>query len=236
LAQYFGKLDIAGRGTQDSRCQTSILECLKGIDPTAGFALLAHIDGPGGLEERIPGCPPHKADIICERSLLGMELRSAQSVIGYSAQDPNPERRRLGELRISKLGLGSKQDLSRVLFSDSHTLAALGKNAQGKRKVTRIKMDQPSFRGLQLALQESDARIRLEDEIPHSVPYLMGVKLEGGFLDGQTIHFSRNLNCVIGGRGAGKSTAFECVSCATSRESSSSLIDSEVWPQVLHLV
>jgi hypothetical protein len=123
-----------------------------------------------------------------------------------------------------------------VIFSDSHSLSALGKNAQGNRRVTRIKMDTPSFNGLRIALQDADARIRLEDEIPQSVPYLMGLKIEGGFLDGQTIHFSRNLNCIIGGRGAGKSTAFESVRCAAPRESSSALIDCEVWPQVLHLV
>ena len=86
---------------------------------------------------------------------------------------------------------------------------ALGKNAQGNRKLTRIKTDSPSFNGVRIALQDADARIRLEDEIPQAVPYLLGFKLQGGFLDGQTIHFSRNLNCIIGGRGAGKSSAFE---------------------------
>lgn len=77
--------------------------------------------------------------------------------------------------------------------------------------MTRIKMDSPSFEGLRIALQDADARIRLEDEVPQSVAYIMGMKLEGGFLDGLTVHFSRNLNCIIGGRGAGKSTAFEAV-------------------------
>src|SRR5713101_1382475 len=236
LARYFGKLDIAGPGTKDSRCQTSALECLKRIDPNHGFAILAHVDGPGGLEERVPGSPPHKADIVSQRSLLGIELRSAASAVSYGTSDIDAQRKQPGALRVSNLKLASGQSLARLLFSDSHSLLALGKNAQGNSKVTRIKMDGPSFGGLQVALLDADARVRLEDEIPQSVPYLMGAKLEGGFLDGQIVHFSRNLNCIIGGRGAGKSTAFECVRCAASADSSSPLVDCEVWPHVLHLV
>jgi len=97
-------------------------------------------------------------------------------------------------------------------------------------------MDSPSFAGLRIALQDGDARIRLEEEIPHGFPYVLGVSIEGGFLDGQKIHFSRNLNCIIGGRGAGKSTAFEAVRCLASSPSTSKLVDSEVWPEALHLV
>ncbi len=137
---------------------------------------------------------------------------------------------------MANLGLGAKQFLARVLFSDSHALSALGKNAQGKSRMTRIKMDSPSFAGLRIALQDADARIRIEDDIPDSVPFVMGIKIQGGFLDGQTIHFSRNLNCIIGGRGAGKSTAFESVRCISEADSESKLIDSEIWPETLSIV
>jgi hypothetical protein len=132
--------------------------------------------------------------------------------------------------------LGAKQFLARVLFSDSHALSALGKNTNGQRRMTRLKMDSPAFAGLRVALQDADARVRIEDDIPESVPYVLGVKLEGGFLDGQTLHFSRNLNCIIGGRGAGKSTAFESVRCISPARSESKLIDSEIWPELLGIV
>jgi DNA repair ATPase RecN len=236
LKDFYGKLDFADRGTNNSRCQTAMLDCLKLVDPSRGFAILAHVDDDGGLEKVIAGHPPHKGDILCQASLLGIELRNVTTPISYSPGDPDAQRAAFGQQRIAALALGSRQFLARVIFSDSHSLSALGKNAQGNRRVTRVKMDTPSFNGMRIALQDADARIRLEDEIPQSVPYLMGLKIEGGFLDGQTIHFSRNLNCIIGGRGAGKSTAFESVRCAAPRESSSPLIDCEVWPQVLHLV
>jgi len=134
------------------------------------------------------------------------------------------------------LGLGVQQSLARVLFSDSHSLSALGKNAKGQRRLTRIKMDGPSFAGLRVALQDGDARICLEDDVPQSVARVMGIKLEGGFLDGLAVHFSKNLNCIIGGRGAGKSTAFEAVRCIAPVASASRLVDCEIWPDTLHLV
>jgi ABC-type cobalamin/Fe3+-siderophores transport system ATPase subunit len=236
LSGYYGKLSFAGKGTADSRCQTSLLECLKAIDPAKGFAILAHVDGDGGLEQKVSGYPPHKADIICQSTLLGIELRSAKSTVSFSDLDPAPERAQYGKKRIESLKLGAKQFLARVLFSDSHSLAALGKNASGQRRMTRVKMDSPAFAGLRVALQDADARVRIEDDIPESVPYVLGMKLEGGFLDGQTLHFSRNLNCIIGGRGAGKSTAFESVRCISPAHSESNLLDSEIWPERLSIV
>ena len=236
LATFFGKLSFAERGTQTSRCQTGILECLNLVDPSKGFAILAHVDGDGGIERVINGNPPYKSDVICHQALVGIESHSALSTISYSDSDPDQQRAECGRKRIATLGLGSKQNLARVLFSDSHSLNALGKNAQGNRKLTRLKMDIPSFNGVRIALQDADARVRLEDEIPASVPYLLGMKLQGGFLDGQVIHFARNLNCIIGGRGAGKSTAFEAARIGATTPSTNALIDSEVWPETIHLV
>ena len=236
LSSFYGSLTIVGKGTNESRCQTSLLECLNKIDIKKGFAVLAHVDADGGFEKKVSGNPPHKRDIINHESLLGIELRSSTSPIYYSEADSDSGRRSLGKSRIAALSLGSKQFLARVLFSDSHALSALGKNPSGQRRLTRIKMDTPSFAGLRVALQDAEARIRIEEEIPQSFPYVLGMSLEGNFLDGHMIHFSRNLNCIIGGRGAGKSTAFEAVRCLARAESPNPLVDSEVWPETIHLI
>ncbi len=76
----------------------------------------------------------------------------------------------VGKERIRRLQLGSKQFLARLLNSDAHTLDALGRNAERDRKVTRIKMQQPSFEALRIALRDSDSRVRIEDHIPPTVP------------------------------------------------------------------
>jgi energy-coupling factor transporter ATP-binding protein EcfA2 len=97
-------------------------------------------------------------------------------------------------------------------------------------------MDSPSFDGLRIALEDADARVRIEDQIPQAVPRILGIHIDGGFLSGQVIQFSPNLNCIIGGRGTGKSTAFEAVRCIIKGRSESAVVDSEAWPDELHIV
>lgn len=236
LQRFHAQLEFADRGTPNSRCRTAVLQCLDRLEEVGGFAILAHVDAAGGLEQVEPGGSPHKADIICHRALLGVELKNAASLISYGSSDPDAERKKVGRLRIKRLGLGEMQYLARVLNSDAHSLSALGRNANGDQRVTRFKMDVPSFEGLRLALEDADARVRLEDEIPKAVPSILGVRFSGGFLDTQAIHFSQNLNCIIGGRGTGKSTTFEAVRCLSAEPTSSEVVDSDIWPQNLELL
>lgn len=235
LQTFFGRLNFADRGTPNSRCQTSILDCLNHLQALNGFGLLAHVDAPSGFEVENPGNSGHKLDVLCHKALLGIELKSGSSVISYSDSDTDANRVAAGAERIKRLGLGARQFLARTLNSDAHSLNALGRNAQGDRKVTRLKMDRPAFDALRIALEDSDARVRIEDLIPASLPMVIGVSFNGGFLDKQQIHFSPNLNCIIGGRGTGKSTTFEAVRCLTGNPSDSPVIDSEVWPAEIDL-
>jgi DNA repair ATPase RecN len=235
LQRFHGRLSIVDRGQPNSRCQQSIHECLDIVQTQGGFGILAHVDIPSGYEVEVPGASPHKIDVLCHPALRGVELKHAESTISYAPGDDSAERVRIGETRIQRQNLGSKQYLARVLNSDSHTLQALGRNAVSARRVTRYKMDAPSFAALCVALEDADARVRIEDLIPQTVPRILGVKLNGGFLDGQTIQFSPNLNCIIGGRGTGKSTTFEAVRCLTGDAAESKVVDSEVWPEELHL-
>ena len=112
-----------------------------------------------------------------------------------------------------------------------------GRNARNQNRITRYKMERPSFNGLRLALDEADTRVRIEDEVPRSVPIVQGVTFEGGFLDGQSIHFNANLTCIVGGRGSGKSTAFEAVRLLGNQgpPEVGSVIDSDVWPDLVVL-
>lgn len=235
LQKFFGRVNIVDRDLPNSRCQNGILDCLNLVESLQGFAILAHVDAGSGFEIENPGSSPHKLDIICHKSLLGIELKTATSDIFYSLEDNDPNRVAFGKERICRLKLGSNQWLSRVLNSDAHTLFALGRNASGLKKVTRFKMDTPSFQSLKIALEDGDARVRIEDQIPASIPRIAFAVLEGGFLDGHKIHFSPNLNCIIGGRGTGKSTTFEAIKCLTGKRSENQVVDSEIWPQNIML-
>lgn len=235
LEQFHGRLDLSDRGTQNSRCRTNMTRCLDLIEEQGGFGVLAHVDGGNGLETNDPGASPHKLDILCHRALLGIELNTAASPVSYTKDDEEPIRVGIGKQRIAKLGLGERQYLARILNSDSHTLNALGRNARNDQKLTRYKMTMPSFLGLRHALEECDSRVRLEDEVPETTPFVLGAAFGGGFLDKQAVHFSRNLNCIIGGRGTGKSTTFEAIRCLVGSPTEAEMVDSEVWPNQLHL-
>jgi DNA repair ATPase RecN len=236
LTRFFSGLALADRGGPNSRCSTGVVDCLDKLAAEGGFAILAHVDGGKGLEIVLPGNPPHKKDILCHRALLGVELTQAGSSVSYSDMDPDPARKALGRDRIKALKLGQRQFLARVLNSDSHTLASLGRNASNQKKVTRYKMQSLSFDALRMALDDADARVRIEDEIPAAVPMVRAISMQGGFLDGEYIHFGPNLNCIIGGRGTGKSTTFEAIRALTGQPGVTDVLNSDVWPDRIDLV
>jgi AAA domain len=238
LERFFNRLSIAGRGTKDCRCQTGTVECLNLLQRERGFAVLAHVELSGAFEANMPRSTPAKLDILCHPALAGIEVTSADCPITYTDKDPDSDRRSAAGQRISRLSLGSQQFLARVLNSDGHTLTAIGCNAKNDRRITRYKMDSPTFDGVRLALESSDSRVRIEDEVPVATPMVRGVQFAGGFLDNQAIHFSPNLTCIVGGRGSGKSTAFEGVRLITGDCSfeEGSVIDSDVWADMVSLI
>lgn len=237
LAKFISNLTIVDERLPTSRCQQSILECLNAANSNDGFGILAHVDVASGFEHDNPGASPHKVDVICHPALAGIEVKHAASDIYYSPADAQTERVNMGRQRIERLGLASRQYLARVMNSDSHALNALGRNAANDKRITRYKMDNPSFAALKIALEDADARVRIEDLIPQAVPHVVGIAMEGGFLDKQVIQFNRNLNCIIGGRGTGKSTTFEVVRCLVdTEEEAGKVVDSEVWPDTIHFI
>jgi energy-coupling factor transporter ATP-binding protein EcfA2 len=238
LEQFFNRLTIVGRRTKDCRCQTGTVECLNLLRDIGGFAVLAHVELPGAFEANLPRFTPAKLDILCHPALAAIEVTRAECPVLYNDKDTDNDRRLAAARRKSQLNLGSQQILARVLNSDAHTLQAVGRNAKNDQRITRYKMESATFDGLRLALDSADTRVRIEDEIPNAIPIIQGVHFEGGFLDGQAIHFSPNLTCIIGGRGSGKSTAFEGIRLIGSHASTelASVIDSDVWPDSLSLV
>ena len=71
-------------------------------------------------------------------------------------------------------------------------------------------MSEIGIEGLRQAFLDPGSRIRLHSEPPpaeHSE--LVAIGWQGGFLDGTALRFNSNLNVLVGGRGAGKSTVIE---------------------------
>lgn len=237
LERFFNRLQIADRRSPNCRCQTGTLQCLELIAAEGGFGVLAHIDLDGAFESNMPRLVPAKLDILAHAALEGIEVTRADCPITYTRQDVDPDRRRAAAERIYRLGLGSEQYLARVLNSNAHSLNAVGRNANRDQRITRYKMEIPSFEGLRLAFKTADTRIRIEEGLPAIIPVVQEVHFQGAFLDCEAINFSPNLTCIIGGRGSGKSTAFESVCLIGSPPSEDvTVIDSDVWPEIVSLI
>ncbi|MDZ7261417.1 MAG: hypothetical protein ONB05_04855, partial [candidate division KSB1 bacterium] len=91
-----------------------------------------------------------------------------------------------------------------VESSDCRSLEEVGKYA------SYLKMSSPTIEGLKQAFLDTESRLRhKEEKEEHSYSRILAAKWEGGFVDGLSIHFNNNINCLIGGKGTGKSTVIE---------------------------
>lgn len=237
LERFFNRLKIADRRTNQCRCQTGALQCLELIAAEGGFGVMAHVELDGAFETNMPRFTPAKLDILCHPALEGIEVTRADCPILYDRNDTDADRWSAAVERIRRLNLGSGQYLARILNSDAHSLNAVGRNANRDQRITRYKMEAPSFEGLRLAFRTADTRVRIEEGLPAVVPVVQSVHFQGAFLDGEAITFSPNLTCIIGGRGSGKSTAFESVCLIGGpADDDVTVIDSDVWPDIVSLV
>ena len=232
LRQFYGNLTF---NEEKSICHQSITECLNYAERYQGIGILAHINLDSGFEKTIGRFGPHMEQIFKCENLMGLEItRKSESEL-YTDKDTNPDHLHLLEIWRSVSTNKLHRDFAKLMSSDSHELARLGKNADGNNRLTRIKMQELSFRSFKIAMMSSESRIRLEDQIPAQRPIIKHVKIEGELLDGVDIDLSPNLTCIIGSRGAGKSTLLESIRETAGNKTLSRLCDSEVWPQTITL-
>lgn len=96
--------------------------------------------------------------------------------------------------------------IATINSSDSNSIKSIGSRS------TYIKMSSISIEGLREAFLDWKSRLRTKDELK-SANYSSIICVywngEGCFLKDQGIHFNKNLNTIIGGKGTGKSTIVE---------------------------
>jgi len=233
LRKFHGKLNISD---DKQRCSQGIVECLDLVKQFGGVGVLAHIELESGFERMIGRFSEVIKDIYIHSSLYALEISKKSSLNYYTDSDDSNERKILVKARREKLQLPVDHVLPKLMSSDSHSLGKLGVNAEGDKKLTRIKIDSLSFQAFKNSLISHESRIRLENYIPNSIPYIVGLKIRGGLLDSQSIKLSKNLTCVIGGRGTGKSTLLESIREASGNNSTAKIVDSEVWPEEIDLI
>lgn len=80
----------------------------------------------------------------------------------------------------------------------------------GKGEACYLKLGELSFEAVKFALRDSASRVAQTPQ-KHHASHICSIHFDGGILDGQTLHFSPELNTLIGIRGSGKSSILEAV-------------------------
>ncbi len=223
VRSLLGQLNIVGQwGSRDSHTTMSMADVIARVDALGGISVAAHIDREkSGFETLAPGYPNWKKDIIGSSGLYGLEVDESKHLVWFSETDDKTnsgnERAKLLALREHSSATAGRVQLAHVQNSDAHSLADFVGHVQ-KRELTRVKLNELSFDALRTAFVDPEARVRAIATLPPAVPRILGMQIAGGFLDGQTYHFSDNLNCFIGGRGAGKSTAIKAIAYGLGAE------------------
>ena len=113
-----------------------------------------------------------------------------------------------------------KTPIATVMSSDAYRLYQSGDRGYIGKRHTWIKMSHPSVESLRQAFLDHESRIRLSLENPtlserHGRIVSLDIK-DVAFVADQKVYFSSNLNCVIGSRGAGKSSLLEYIRFCTN--------------------
>jgi len=210
IAQIIGEVRYNGTpGDSNAVTECSPQEVIDIIIKRDGVAIPAHIDLDSGL------CRVHKSG-----STLSQILKNA-SAVEIIKTHAEYEARQVGSSPL--LGyVNLNTSLPEVLGSDAHHPNKIG------RGYTWVKMGAPSIEGLKLALLDGNDSLKRSDQHQDSPNIyadkrITSIRINGtkycGRIEEFGINFHPWLNCIIGGRGSGKSTILEFLRTALCRES-----------------
>lgn len=197
LIKISARMDINDKTQTTDKSPNEVMDV---IIKHGGIAIPAHVDGPSGL---------FLAPASTIKSVLQVQGLLALELLKNSIEHA--------------LYKESKLNLACVLGSDSHSTDTIGE------KYTWVKMGEPNIEALRLALYDSkDGAIRSIDcySDPNNIAgrtYIEELTIKNGKCIGRKepykIQFSPWLNCLIGGRGAGKSTILKFLRLVLNRQS-----------------
>lgn len=214
VRNLLAKINLQGEpGEKNTHTAMSMADVIKEAEAQGGVCIAAHIDRvKTGFEMIVSGYPNWKRDVMLSSGLYGLEFDDPANLNWYSHLDdttPNgTERKKIAKAREQSPTLAGRSRLAHVQGSDAHNLNDFTTGRSGK-ILTRFKLNELSYDSFRTALADSEARVRAAASIPPAIPRILGMHVTGGFLDDQVYHFSDNLNCFIGGRGTGKSSALK---------------------------
>ncbi|WP_226533977.1 AAA family ATPase [Microbacterium paraoxydans] len=188
-------------GSTDVVASKGMAECAAEIVASGGIAIAAHIDKEKGILKQ--PVQTHVNQLLADLNIAAFEY--------VFVETPEKVAAKLGDTRHPAL----------VQSSDAYdaTLSRHSATGIGARR-SWIKASRPDLCGLRYALEDPELRVKLGTDPSTVAPHqaINRVSVSGGFLGGTSIEFSPDLNCLLGGTGAGKSLALEAIRFALDQQ------------------
>ena len=200
LERFLGEFGIRQTSPSSAPSDHTVVQLLTKVQTQEGISVVAHVTTDKGLFKVLHG----QARIKAWRSeeLLAIQIpgpvKDLPQDIRQIVENKNGDYRRTSAADNLGVAVINAKDI--VKPEDLEIPSA----------TCWIKMSDVSIEGLRQAFLDPGSRIRLASDPPlEEHAELMSLSWEGGFLDGTAFRFNPNLNVLIGGRGAGKSTIVE---------------------------
>lgn len=195
----------ATKGKSDGCSECSAVEVIDEIARSGGLAIPAHVDQANGLFTVYSGNTLEQ--VLDKKCVFAMEVTDLAQA--------KPQ-----------LYIGKNLNWAEVLGTDSHHPSGTGGQRYPGSHYTWVKMSEPSYDGLRLALIDGALSLKRSDHFTGDPNTHGQLAIESIVVDdakylgrGQSFSCQLNpwLNTIIGGRGTGKSTSLEFLRIALKR-------------------
>lgn len=206
LGRFLGEFRIRESGTSSKLSKQSFDEVLANVRDQGGITIATHVTSADGFLEDFHG--QARINAWRDMNLLAIQIPGHVGDLPQSVrqivENKHPDYRRVHPV---------SEDLAIAVVNAKDVVQP--KDLDAPSATCWIKMSEIGVEGLRQAFLDPGSRIRLnpqEGELEtQDHAELVAIAWEGGFLDGTAVHFNQNLNVLLGGRGAGKSTVIESV-------------------------
>ncbi|RMW98485.1 histidinol-phosphatase [Allofranklinella schreckenbergeri] len=184
---------------ENGRSSLSLLETIKRLESYHRdfFLVFAHVEAPSGLWAELDG---GRLAELGQNELFRRRTLGFQKVRTYNKlQEKNKPCRSKAQQHLGDWYPAELEGCDAKCIEDI-----------GQGRVCYLKLGELSFEAVKFALSDPASRVAAEQP-KHLASHIRNVHFDGGILDGQTLHFSPELNTLIGIRGSGKSSILEAV-------------------------
>ncbi len=225
----YPRVNAAGQLEKSDKNLKEILRITQ--DRHSGIVIMPHATSNDGIFDNDSIAEWLQQDQFTNPDLLAVEVPKPVHMMsaGYqrllrSGDDCQPGWRRI-------------RPIATLMSSDNKKLIELDENQRPTPnsigyRYSWLKMSEPSIESLRQAFLDHESRIILPEDVTRDTHPAQRARQatiksilikEVAFLADQEVHFSPNLNCVIGGRGSGKSTLLEYLRIILGKDKSKDL-------------